>query len=440
MVALRRALAERGFLLLSAALFSVTTLAENACEDLYDALLLPGSYQGNYLCETAGSIATSDGVTIASGASATLRSPKIGFGGVFNVEKGAQLAAGSPWSKPLNPDLPGRFLFSHDWTNHAAVGDDRQDGGLLMEIASGETSRIANSHWAELFEQQGYPNARRSRALPAPGSASLFLVQSEDCDTDALEFDFCLFVQDYRGNILDFYHLPWGTNDHVRISRDQSHLAIFTDDGRLRLFQRASGQLQLVDSYGYTSTYGRPFDWLADNRLIVVAEDGRTFWFTHPLSTQPDYGLTLPGSMSGEVVEVAVSPSGQRFAFILRDDVGGNETPWIVATDGTDLRRLAASADGGGREHFGQIQWSPGGSHILVKEPYTGDLGGGGNVPLSPSLYVIPTEDSGVIYKTAEDAQLRSPEVTRLKFWCDDPEAQECVYRYNVPADVYWVQ
>ncbi|HID47015.1 MAG TPA: hypothetical protein EYP34_14850, partial [Chromatiaceae bacterium] len=313
------------------------SLAEvsNDCEDLYNAVLSPGRYEGSYQCKTAGSIKSSSKIEVASGANITLRSPKIELVGTFKVEKGGKFKAGTPWAEQLNPNLPGRLLFSHDWNNHESARDDRLDGGLLMDIASGATIKIPNTHWAELFEARGYPNANRNTALPVSGSNSVFLVQSKgDCGTGALVFDFCVFVQDFQGSILDFYYVPYGTEDHIQMSRDHQYLAIFTDDGRLRLWERSAGSLQQIDNYGYTNTYRTPFTWIPDNRLIVVSDDGRHFVFTHANSTQPDYSLVLPESMKGSVTELAVSPSGQRFAFILKGE-DGYEGPWIVNVDGT---------------------------------------------------------------------------------------------------------
>lgn len=418
------------------------SLAElsNNCEDLYNALLPSGRYEGSYQCKTAGSIKSSSEMEVAPGAIVTLRSPKIELVGTFKVEKGGEFAAGTPWAEQLNPDLPGRLLFSHDWNNHTSVTDDRLDGGLLMDIASGTTIRIPNTHWAELFEARGYPNAKRNTALPVHGSNSVFLAQSKgDCGAGALEFDFCIFIQDFQGSILDFYHVAYGTYDHIQMSHDQRYLAIFTDDGRLRLFERTDGLLHQIDNYDYTSAYRTPFVWKPDNRLIVVSHDGRHFIFTHANSAQPDYALVLPESMKGRVTELALSPSGQRFTFILRGE-DDNESPWVVNTDGTSLRLLATSADGGGIEHFGQLQWSPDGQYILLKEPYVGDFSGGSSGLPPPSIYVIPSQDQGVLYRTAEDPDQRSPEVVRLKFWCDNPEEQECLYRYRVPAQIYWIQ
>jgi hypothetical protein len=40
---------------------------------------------------------------------------------------------------------------------------------------------------------------------------------------------------------------------------------------------------------------------------------------------------------------------------------------------------------------------------------------------------------------TAEDAQLRSPDIIRLKFPCDPQDDEECDVWYDVEADIYWV-
>jgi hypothetical protein len=340
----------------------------------------------------------------------------------------------------LNPELPGRFLFTYDWNKHTASSDDRKDGGLLMDIKTGSYTKIPNTDWAEMFENDGYASARHSKAVPIKNSSSMFLVQSQNTSQyidGSIEPFFLAYLQDFNGNMLGSYLFPYRARSDIQMSSDANYLALFSNSF-LRILQATSTGLTTIDTTEYSA---KPFSWLSDNRLIVVSEDGRSFLFTSVLSTSIDTEKTipLPNDLTGTIVEMVVSSDYMRIAFIVMD--GDKEVPWVMNIDGSGLRKLAESADSGGFQKFGNLQWSPDDAYIMVQEPFIRFPGDGITVLVVPtSRYVIPSQDSGEVYMTAEDAQLRSPDVIRLKFPCgpqDDDE--ECDVLYDVEADIYWV-
>jgi hypothetical protein len=314
------------------------------------------------------------------------------------------------------------------------------DGGLIMDIKTGSYTKIPNTDWAEMFENDGYASARHSKAVPIKNSSSMFLVQSQNTSQyidGSIEPFFLAYLQDFNGNMLGSYLFPYRARSDIQMSSDANYLALFSNSF-LRILQATSTGLTTIDTTEYSA---KPFSWLSDNRLIVVSEDGRSFLFTSVLSTSIDTEKTipLPNDLTGTIVEMVVSSDYMRIAFIVMD--GDKEVPWVMNIDGSGLRKLAESADSGGFQKFGNLQWSPDDAYIMVQEPFIRFPGDGITVLVVPtSRYVIPSQDSGEVYMTAEDAQLRSPDVIRLKFPCgpqDDDE--ECDVLYDVEADIYWV-
>jgi hypothetical protein len=340
----------------------------------------------------------------------------------------------------LNPELPGRFLFSYDWHKHTDSRDDRMDGGLIMDIKTGSYTEIPNTNWADMFKNDGHEGVWHTRAIPIKNSSSMFLVQSENTFeyTDgSLEPYFLAYQQDFYGNLLDdLYIFPYNADSDIQMSSDANYLALFSN-GFLRVLQVTSTALTTVDKREYSVS---PFSWLSDNRLIVVSEDGRSFVITSVLSTDAETTIPLPDDLTGRIIEMVVSSDDMRIAFIVQED-SGDEAPWVMNIDGSGLRQLAESVDSGGAQKFGKLQWSPNDAYIMVQEPFLNPfLGDDISVAVVPtSRYVIPSLDSGEVYKTAEDAQLRSPDVIRLKFLCDNPQDEECEIKYDVESNIYWV-
>ncbi len=337
----------------------------------------------------------------------------------------------------INPDLPGKFLFSNDWNNHSKPGDDRRDGAVVMDIKTGEYTRIPNTHWAEIFEQSGDAGARSNMAHPVPNTDSMFLVQSAETlkiVDGAIEFYVLVLLQDFQGNILNFFRIFLESDSDILMAHDHQHMAV-NSGGDLKIIKITSNALEITDILELPITSS--FAWLPDNRLVYVYGDNRRqFVITEPLSVKSNRVLSIPSSVNGEVGEISVSPSGDKIAFILKDS--GNETPWIVNIEGTGFRQLAKSGDTNS-QIFGQLQWSPDGEYIMVSEPYFGDLTNPDTF-IPPSRYVIPS-GKDVVYITSEKKEVRSPEVIRLKFKCDSGSTSCDNYRFSAPTrDLFWIQ
>jgi hypothetical protein len=270
----------------------------------------------------------------------------------------------------------------------------------------------------------------------------MFLVQSEntfEVSDGSIEPYFLAYLQDFNGNLLDdLYIFPYDAESDVQMSSDANYLALFSN-GFLRILQVTSTALTTVDRKEHSAN---PFSWLSDNRLIFVSEDGRSFVIASALSTDAEETIPLPDDLTGTIVEMVVSSDDKRIAFVVMDsDNNDNKVPWVMNLDGSGLRQLAESVDSGGSQKFGKLQWSPDDAYIMMQEPFLDPfLGDDISVAVVPtSRYLIPSLDSGEVYKTAEDVQLRSPDVIRLKFLCDNPQDDECEIRYDVEGDIYWV-
>ena len=91
-------------------------------------------------------------------------------------------------------------------------------------------------------------------------------------------------------------------------------------------------------------------------------------WSLHRAEPLHRYAINLPG----KVQEVAVSPDGERAAWLLQDGTGkvGAASLWVSKLDGTGLRKLGNFGAGGKAAHdLGmdfplQVVWVPGGKQV----------------------------------------------------------------------------
>jgi len=335
----------------------------------------------------------------------------------------------------LNPDLPGKFMFSFNWANHATASDRRRDGGLLMDIRSGTYTEIPNSHWVEIFEQWGYEGVSRPIALPIPGDGSSFYVQTDNQfeSDDGINQYFLTMHQSTSGDILA-QHLRFrlfGDSD-LAISFDKSFVAFFAND-YFRIVQVTPSANPAVDKKPHPK---RPYAWLPDNRLVLVSKDRRSFEITRQQAVSGDVVLLLPESVGGEIREVSASPSGDQLAFILQEN-NSIDTPWIINLDGTNLRKLATTSDSGDFQNYGEIQWSPDGNFVMVTEPSVGFFDAAAT-SLPSSRYVLPVNETTELLQTSVDPTRRSNGVIRLNF-CGDPSNEQCNVQSDVIPDVYWI-
>ena len=308
-----------------------------------------------------------------------------------------------PSNGVLNPGLEGRILF-------------REDGLLYsMDTETGLFSTVPNTNWKQQTDRFQFPAVTDFSASPIPYDTTEFLGIGEEVDTSYI------FMQDYQGNVLGQFALD-GSVLSGSMSQDHQYVALFrqpgsvsstpwfslyTRDGRF-LEDRQLGKRQLL--------------WLRDNRILYSS--GRSFYFTHPVSTQADYSLTLPDPSGGVVTagvigDKTISPDESQIVFTVAESGGDlingaqNSRLYIMNMDGTGLRLLATTYND---EEPSIIQptWSPDGRWILVKEDYK-PVGLDAN-----SLgyrYVIPSDQPGKVFYLSPDGSERSPEVIKFRHY-----------------------
>jgi hypothetical protein len=305
-------------------------------------------------------------------------------------------------SDALNPDLPGKFFFTH-------YGDN----AYTMDVETGEYRIIPNTDWEN--QRERFPNGVADfSARPVTNSNTEFIVLAS-----GFNYGSEMALQDYNGNYLGQLHI----NSKVyraTMSQDRQYIALFRAAGsvsniRFEIYDWNSGAM--IDNKELSK---RQLLWLPDNRILY--SEGRTFHITQPISTETSYSMTLPdpgGHMpAGVIGHKALSPDGSQIAFTVGESGENvsdlnNHRLYMSNIDGSNLRLVATTPDDPeGIPRVSAPTWSPDGRWLFVKEGYM-------DVAVAPidaghtfgDMYALPTEDVGkVFYLSADDSQ-RSPEV-----------------------------
>jgi Tol biopolymer transport system component len=339
-----------------------------------------------------------------------------GGGGDDGVVGGGGSVGGGNNSNTLNPGMPGKFFIKH------------YRGAYTMDADTGEYRLIPNtSNWSSQSDRFPQAGVAIFGAAPIPYNNTDFLVVS-------IAMESSIARQDYNGNYVSRSLNFNGQIGGALMSQDGQYIVVFrareTADFWLEIYNWNSGAL-ISDKH----LDKREVFFLRDNRLFF--SDGRTLYFTKPLSTEIDNTLTLPdpgGDIQvGLIGGKAVSPDESQMAFTIRGGAPNQTTGpldsrlYMVNMDGTHLRLVATtpgdtgvnSGDTSGPRILGPC-WSPDGRWLYVQEGYldtafNGDGGFTGGTDFYGDMYVLPTEDMGKVFYLSTDDSKRSPEVRRFR-------------------------
>lgn len=156
-------------------------------------------------------------------------------------------------------------------------------------------------------------------------------------------------------------------------------------------------------------------DALARNDASAIPKAGGTIAFQHKVwgkTADAIYLMNADGSdrrllTTGRAFEW--SPDARQIAFNRRPTAGFGMELWVVARDGSGLRRLVADLLGG-------WTWSPDGQHIAFVGRY------GNTLPMSFAIYVVDSDGGGLTRLTAPPRGLVdtspswSPDGSRIAF------------------------
>jgi Tol biopolymer transport system component len=295
-----------------------------------------------------------------------------------------------------------------------------------MDEDTGEYRLVPNtSDWPSQSDRFLVAGVARFGASPIPYNNTDFLVVSMAFTKSSIA------RQDYNGNYVSRNLSFNGELGGAMMSQDGQYVVVFRSvtagDYWLEIYNWNSGAL-ISDKHLINK---RQVFFLRDNRLLY--SDGRTLYFTKPLSTEIDEARTLtlpdPGGdiQAGLIGGKAVSPDESQMAFVIRGGAPNQITGpldsrlYMVNMDGTHLRLVATtpgdtgvnSGDTSGPRILGPC-WSPDGRWLYVEEGYL-------NVPTyagteyNGDMYVLPTEDMGKVFYLSTDDSKRSPEVRRFR-------------------------
>ncbi|TPN88948.1 TolB family protein [Aquimarina algicola] len=319
-------------------------------------------------------------------------------------------------SNLLNPGITGK-LFVHE----------NDYGSYLLDLASGIFTEIPNTDWEN--QNDRFPSGVANFwAIPAKYDHQEFIIKVRNCkrvNDDVLSPSLtCIAIQNYKGEYVSQFELLYAVRGSVHLSRNREYLALFRNIGQsvssdkwLEIYDR-EGNLISDQKLDETS-----IDWLPNGRLVYI--QNRSFIFTEPYSTTPDYQLTLPEMISGSPGQISVSPDGTRVAFSMihtSNFATTRATPYVMNSDGTNIKQLA---DVPGEEFpiINSPTWSPDSKWILLKEG--GAQGQDLNTPgVLGHLYAIPSDLDKVVMLSSIDDE-KSPEAIRLKRYYKDTEPNE---------------
>jgi hypothetical protein len=318
---------------------------------------------------------------------------------------GSDDGSGGGSGNDLNPGISGKLFFIED--NQA----------WFMDISSGTYELVPNSDW-EAQDDKFELGIAEYYAKPF-NAESQFLLTVDNCVNRANSFaeDACVIVQDFGGNYGAEIILEDSVHGPAKPSYDGQYFAVFRDlgDDWLAIYDMAGNFVS------NTQVDEAPFAWLADGRLVYVADE-RTFRITDTLSTSGGSAWTLPDGMgSGEIGRLSVSPDGSQIAFTLRTDgslVSEDASFWMITVATGSIRRIAEVNDGGLEDAFHESAWSPDGSMIAVLEGGSGSVDPNTGLGAETRMHLLPSDASEVLV-ISSDSALQSSEVITLRRYRD---------------------
>jgi hypothetical protein len=289
------------------------------------------------------------------------------------------------------------------------------DSAYVLDASSGDAHLIPNTDWSS--QDDRYPGGLvsfRKRAIQ--NDNTYFLVNAINCkkeNEDALSRDMsCIYIQDYNGNYIRGFDLLYDVYE-FQMSNNYQYVALFRD------FNPGSTDREWFEIYTIDGELisdrrmnSRKLRWFRDGRIMYL--DGNRFVITKPYSTDGDYTMTLPESISngGWLSDFDISNDEMQIAFTIASESTAFTSvvakAYIMNIDGSNIRLLADVPEGDPK--ITSPSWSPDGRWILLEEGYVSgqDL----NVPgTSGHLYVVPAEDQGKVYMLSTVSSERSKEV-----------------------------
>lgn len=336
-------------------------------------------------------------------------------------------------SEKLNPGLPGHFLFYDDY-----------DYAYLMEVESGDYTRIPNTNWEAQDER--FPMG--TAIFDFSGSyygGELIVITTDNCKSrNTLETDACIALQDYNGNYLAQFDVDYDMSRKAELSRDHQYIALGRQTPALgkdpEPFEIYDLNGQLISSRVLVNVPA--FEWMPDNRLVYAA--GRIISFSQVLSTENSHSLELPEAIGqGNIGTISVSPDGSQIAFTLVTSgtlVSTDATLWVMDVETSIINKLADVPDGDAM--ISSPRWSPDGQWLAVFE---GGVGGVGinSSGTSPHMYVMPTTAIGEkVYLLSIVDNERSPEVHHIQRYFDydrDSAGNSTSDKFGTWNDFFWV-
>lgn len=285
----------------------------------------------------------------------------------------------------------------------------------LLDASSGDAHLIPNTDWSS--QDDRYPGGLvsfRKRAIQ--NNNTYFLVNAINCkkeNEDALSRDLsCIYMQDFNGNYIRGFDLLHDVYE-LQMSNNYQYIALFRD------FNPGSTNREWFEIYTIAGELisdrrmdSRKLRWFRDGRIMYL--DGNRFVITKPYSTDGDYTMTLPESISngGWLSDFDISNDEMQVTFTVASDSTAFTSiiakAYVMNIDGSNIRLLADVREG--EPKITSPSWSPDGRWILLEEGYVSgqDL----NVPgTSGHLYIVPTEDQGKVYMLSTVSSERSEEV-----------------------------
>jgi Tol biopolymer transport system component len=320
---------------------------------------------------------------------------------------------------------------------------DYGDTAYLIDVKTGAAITIPNTNWES--QDDIFPRGvSQFRKKAVQNNHSIFIVNVLYCkkeNADILSRDIsCIYWQDFDGNYVGGLELLYDVGE-VQLSEDKQYYALY------RNFASGSPDKEWLEIY--TSNGQLLSDRKLDNRRIqwfrnggLLYANGPHFVFTKPYSTDTDYSLTLPDSISngGWIDDFDISNDQTQIVFT----VGTQSTAftsteakaYIMNLDGTNIRLLADVPE---RPAFiANPAWSPDGKWILLEEGYVSGqdrdtIGTAGN------LFVVPSENLGKVFMLTMDDSKRSQEVILLYHDHDGPGAGTALSTKSTGENYEWI-